>query len=122
MPPVIPVVRNQRWRAGDTNRRSYTLKESKTGPAVSLANVTAIRMQVRDQANSAGAEILDLSLANGKITKTDAEGLIIVTPGAAATAGQTWSKAFYDLRVTWSNGDVWTIAEGLIVLTAEITE
>jgi hypothetical protein len=120
--PTVPTIRNQRWRRGSTNRRTYVLKESKSGPVINLANVTAIRMQIRTLANEAGELLLDLSLANGKITKTDGEGKIVVTAAAADTDGATWPKGFYDLKIWFSNGDEITYLEGTIVLSPNVTE
>lgn len=119
---MVPAKRNQRWRRGSTNRRTHILRQRKNGPVIDLSNVTAARMQLRSTADESGALYLDLSLANGKIAITALEGKLVITAAAADTAGVTWSKAFYDLVLTYANGDRLTWLEGVITLTPGITE
>lgn len=118
---VVPAKRNQRWRRGSTNRRTLILRQRKNGPVIDLSNVTAVRMQLRSTADESGEQYLDLSLANGKIAITALEGKIVVTAAAADTDGVTWSLAYYDLKVWYSNGDVRTWLEGTITLTPGVT-
>jgi hypothetical protein len=74
------------------------------------------QMMVRD---AAGALLLDLSTANGRLVFGD--GRIVITLTAAETAAITWTKGVYDLELTMSNGEVTRWAQGDAVVNRENT-
>ncbi|MFI6816068.1 hypothetical protein ACIBG7_26935 [Nonomuraea sp. NPDC050328] len=100
---------------GATYRTTLTL----TGR--DLTGYTA-RMQVRASVASP-AVLLELtsSPAAGITITLGPPGVIDIVITAAQTAAMTWWVGFYDLELTWPNGDVERLLKSTVTVDPEVT-
>jgi len=83
------------------------------------------RMQIRDQQSKAGALICDLSQENGRIAVSQPTlGTVAITLDSVTTAGLTPGRYFFDIEAFNSAVPpvVYRVAEGVVTVTAEITD
>lgn len=105
-------------REGATFRRRLRWLDSKKRP-VNLTGAT-ITAQIRDRAD--GNLLLDLNVGNGRIVVTPTQGQIDLFIAPADTSQMTYTKAAWDLRVEFSNGDVLYPVEGSVAVARSVTE
>jgi hypothetical protein len=91
-----------------------------------VAAVASARMQFRDEDDALGFELNDTPGADeGEITIVDADtwdfAILKQVFGLRITNGEKKQKYYWDFEVTDINGDPLTIAEGVMVVTADIT-
>lgn len=104
---------------GSTFKRTITYTDS-SGTAVDLTGAT-IRMQARENVNSAST-VIDLSTDTSGISITDAAaGEFEISLTASATAGLSFRSSVYDLEIEFTDGEVRRILAGTIELRPEVT-
>ncbi len=113
---------NFEWDKGSTFRYSIpwtTGKDRINQAPVDLTGATA-KAEFRD---AGGALLLTLSTTNGGIVlEPDSEaGVVQLYISAADLAGFGWSLAYYDLDITFANGDVRKLFRGTFQLFDEQT-
>ncbi len=93
-----------------------------SGEAAPPANLTGYtaRMQIRAEVESASA-LIDLTIANGRIVITPAEGKIALTISAADTAALDFDVGVYDLELVSPTGHVDRVVQGKVTLSREVT-
>ncbi len=111
---------------GATFTRVFTLYTGAlTDPPVDLANVTAIKMQVKNKVG--GTLILEASTTNGRITigsPTTLGQFTITIPETimeAATPCSATHPHVYDIKVTFQDGSVLRYFEGFFEIKAGVT-
>lgn len=87
-----------------------------------LLNDCDINMHIRSNVSSP-VILIDLSLANERITKVDETGEIFLHLPFVVTAFINREMEFgvYDLEITHPNGDVTTLIEGEVPFSKEVT-
>jgi hypothetical protein len=118
--PDIPVKRRTlRIRQGDTFSGFHDVKLD--GIAVNLTGATA-KMQLRSHpADDAPLVLLELSTTNGGILIDTARGRCTFSIPAATTTVLLFTRAYYDLQLTDTNGLSVTVLKGDVLIEPEFT-
>lgn len=105
---------------GSTYRKGFQWKIKSTDLAMDLTDCS-IKMQVRACKDDTTV-LLECSTANGKIALTDAvNGKWQIDLSPTDTAALTFTKAVYDLDITFPSTDVFTPIEGVVSCTSQVT-
>lgn len=105
---------------GETFRHTFIYRDS-AGAVVNVTGATA-KMEVRSVLDSSKIYLI-LSTANGRVSFDTVQGHVIVTiPDEVNTPALIqWAEGNYDLRVTFNNGEVDTVAFGKMVVKRGVT-
>ena len=76
-------------------------------------------MQVREY-TAATTTLLELTTENGRLTITEAQGIIAASVPAAITAALTFTRAVYDLEIV-AGAVVTRVIQGVVDLSKEVT-
>lgn len=101
---------------------TFTLEllcEDANGDAIDLTGYSAA-MDIKRSAAETSA-LLQLTTDNGRIIITAATGSVLLYLTATETAALDWSRGVYDLELTSAGGDVTRLAEGAVVVSANVT-
>lgn len=114
-----------RYRRGDAHP-GLTFGPVTIDGSVPAASAASARMQFRDENGALGFELNDSPDSDqGTITINNAStwdfSILKQIFGLAITNGEKLQTYYWDFEVTDTNGDPLTIAEGVIVVTADIT-
>lgn len=114
------IKKNLELYTGETFRHTFIYRDSADN-IVSLTGATA-KMEVRSLFDSTKIYLV-LSSANGRIAFDTTLGHVIVTipDEVNIPANIKWEEGNYDLRVTFSNGEVDTLAYGKMVVRPGVT-
>lgn len=111
--------RTLRIRQGDTFSDSYEVRID--GVLANLTNVAA-KMQVRAHpADDSSLVLLELSSANGGILIDALRGRVTFAVPAATTSLLRFTRAYYDLQLTDTNGVSVTVLKGDVLVEQEFT-
>jgi hypothetical protein len=117
---MTPVKLDLKIYKGSTYRKGFQWKIQSTNAPMNLVGCS-IKMQVK-ACRGDTAVLLECSTSNGKILLTDAiNGKWQITLSPSDTAALTFTKAVYDLDITFPSTDVFTPIEGVISCTSQVT-
>lgn len=117
---MTPVKLDLNIYKGSTYRKGFQWKVKSTNLPMDLTGCS-IKMQVRS-CKTDTTVLLEASTTNGKIVLTDAaNGKWQINLSPADTAALAFSKAVYDLDITFPSGDVFTPIEGVVSCTSQVT-
>jgi hypothetical protein len=114
-----PVKLDLKIYKGSTYRKSFQWIDSNGSPMVLTG--CAIKMQIRDYLGS-GTVLIELSTANGRIVIVDAvlgKWQLVLT--AVETGLLDFTRAVYDLDITFPSTEVHTPIKGDVVLIRQVT-
>jgi hypothetical protein len=105
---------------GSTYRKGFQWLTSPDKTPMDLTGCS-IKMQMRAFVDS--SEVLyEASTSNQKITITNAlEGKWTLLVSSTDSANWNFSKAVYDMDITFPNQDVYTVTEGLVSAKQQVT-
>jgi hypothetical protein len=116
--PSPPVYSPLVIRQGMTERFRWPVTDPVTGDPVNISSWSA-RGQVRKWPGA--AEVLhEWSTTAGNLT-LGVDGLLTITVSPSESSSWDWSEGRYDIELTMPNDDVIRIAEGAVMVSAEIT-
>jgi hypothetical protein len=107
-------------KRGDDFVRTFTIQNS-AGAAINFGAGATARMVFKaeyDDANGSGVVLLEWTTAS-EITLTPASGIIAID-GPKADMNPTWTKAVYDLEVTFDSGRDVTYMSGTFELLPQV--
>lgn len=116
---MTPVKLNLNIYRGSTYRKGF---QWKTQPDDTPMNLTGCSIKMQMKTARGGDVLLECSTANGKITITDAlngRWQLALTP--SDTLALSFSKAIYDLDITFLTTDVFTPIEGNVTVYEQVT-
>lgn len=108
-------------KRGDDFTRTFTFEDG-DGNAIDFGVGATARMTFKsqyDDADGDASELLEWTTAGGEITLTPASGQVDFT-GPAADMNPTWTKAVYDLEITFGSGRVATYMSGTFELLPQV--
>ncbi len=104
---------------GATFNKRFTWKAGSPAVPVDISNYLA-RMQIKDK--KGGTSLVDLTEANGRITRDGPNGIIDLTILATDTEAFTWKKGVFDLELEEQTTNfVRRLVEGDVELSTEVT-
>ena len=90
-----------------------------SGSNVDITNYSA-KMQIRPDVSSSTV-LVELSTANGKITKSNTFGEFNLLLTATETTAFSWTDAVYDIELTDTDTTVYRMAYGTVSVVKEVT-
>lgn len=107
-------------KRGDTFKRTFTIKNKKTGVAIPFGVGATAKMVFKARADDDDTVLLTWSTGTGEITVGDTDGSVAIVGPASTMNPTNWRKAFYDLEVTHADGTVQTYMSGRFELVAQV--
>lgn len=109
---------NLELREGATYRRTLKWIDPKKKP-VNLTGAVVVA-EIRDKPD--GALLAQLTVGNGGLEVLPTLGTIRMHISAAMTAGFSFQRAVWDLKVVWPNGDIDYPVTGKVTVARSVTE
>lgn len=117
---MTPVKLDLNIYKGSTYRKGFQWKVQSTNAPMNLTECS-IKMQVRPCKGSTTV-LLEASTANSKIVLTDAvNGKWQIDLSPTDTAALSFTKAEYDIDITFPSTDVFTPVAGVVTLIEQVT-
>lgn len=105
---------------GSTFRKGFQWIIQSTGIAMDLSDCS-IKMQIKESTCSE-LPLIDLSTENGKIvieSAIDGKWIIEVLPSDTTAVDAV--RYVYDMDITFPSGDVFTVCQGIVKVTEDVT-
>lgn len=110
-------------KRGDTFAHRFSLMKDKKGKLVPLELIDVARIDLQAMViDEYGEQEVVLSLSTTDNTLTQKDNYLVMVVSKKLTHDKEWTKAYYDVQVTYTDNVVQTIFNGVITLNHDVTE